>query len=102
MTLFEIGAWFLFGGLCYSLREAEMWLNYRSPKWMKNDWWLGETKRLPWWTFQWWKDAYHFFGNLVRVALAIRLSFIYSIEIALLFFILWAAGRYLSQWYIKQ
>ncbi len=102
MTIFEIGLWFLFGGVCYSFRETGMWLNFRSPNWMKTDWWLCNTRRHPWWTFQWFKDSYHFFGNLVRVALAIRLGFIYDIEIIIIFFSAWATGRYLIQFYIKQ
>ena len=97
----EIVIWFLLGGLVYSFREAEMWITESSPKWLQSHWWLGFTDRLPWYTFQFYKDAYHFFGNFMRVAIAIKLGFIFDIEVSLIFFSAWAVGRFSAQWYMR-
>ena len=98
--IIEITFWFLFAGICYRLREfGDIWSQFNIPAEMNSDWWLGETPELPWWTFQLWRDSYHFFGNLARISISARLV-IYNWKVGLAAISAWYLGEYLTKLYI--
>jgi len=90
----EVVIWFLFAGACYRFSEYGLWLHKFSDRSFIDDpWWRNQTKRN-WFhnaTFSWFLDSYHFFRNLTRILLSIRIC-VFDIWLGIVVFLAWDLG----------
>lgn len=96
METTEVIVWIAFSAVCYRLREFKMWGD-------GNSWWM--CRKTPTLfdklTFKFFFDSYHFFGNLARILVSLRLAFI-SIELSAIAFSAWNLSEYITKQIITQ